>query len=93
MTVRFHFGFLCGIAGRLGTAYLRKEFRDFPIPAVGSLISVGDSEIEYSSHVKSVVIDPEVLEASVFLHPDLFADDQFDEYEKAIEFMRARGWQ
>lgn len=92
MTVRIHFGFWCGIAGRLGTAYLRKEFRDFPVPAVGSTIAVGDSGVEYAGIVESVVIDPETREASVFVKPDQFEDDEHDEYLNAIEFMMARGW-
>jgi hypothetical protein len=93
MTVQIHFGFLCGVLGRFGTAYLKKEFRDFPIPAVGSTIAVGDSGVEYSGVVESVVIDPEIREASVFVKPDQFEDDELDEYESAIEFMKARGWQ
>jgi hypothetical protein len=93
MTVQIHFGFLCGALGRLGTAYLKKEFRDFPIPQLETTIAIGDSENEYSGEVVDVVIDPETREASVFLESCDFDEDQFDEYEKAIEFMKARGWQ
>ena len=93
MTVQIHFGFLCGALGRLGTAYLKKEFRDFPIPQLETTIAIGDSENEYSGEVVDVVIDPETREASVFVKPDQFEDDELDEYESAIEFMKARGWQ
>ena len=37
--------------------------------------------------------DPEAREASVFLLPSQFKSDQFDDYEKAIEFMKSRGWE
>jgi hypothetical protein len=92
MTVRFVFGFWCGLSGRLGTTYLKREFRDFPIPQIGSTIAIGDSNSEYSSKVDSVVIDPETREVSVSVLPVQFAPDKHEEYLNAVEFMKQRGW-